>query len=81
LKTFWWRTIHISTHNTHRDQPSNMIPHDNDHVNDPRVLSWSFTASQPNKNYSNHAKNATWRRGMNLASNMKIINMPQTWAW
>jgi hypothetical protein len=38
-----------STENTHSDQPSNLIPHDKDHADHPRVLSRSFTSSQTNR--------------------------------
>jgi hypothetical protein len=41
--------IKQSIENTRSDQTSNLIPHDKDHANDPRVLSRSFTVSQTNR--------------------------------
>jgi hypothetical protein len=41
------RIICRSTENSRREQPSNLIPHDKDHADDPIVLSRSFTASLP----------------------------------
>jgi hypothetical protein len=35
LKTARGKTIHISTKNTRREQPSNLIPHDKEHATDP----------------------------------------------
>jgi hypothetical protein len=60
LKTARGRTIRRSTTNTRRDQPSNLIPHDKDHVDDPMSFVPIFH-NESNQIYksSNHAKNGT----------------------